>query len=170
MDGGGDLRLELDRNCDLKLKLDAPVSRGVTDYTLLENIPQINGHDLIGNQTGYELGLQDICVGTTQHWRDQISFIPGAGQIVIYTDYRTIEDGEGGTKNVPGLKIGDGVAYGIDLPFLGEYETEMIITSLNAQIQNQEIHVSASDRLRWDKKIDVRLIGDDFDIIEFFRE
>ena len=32
---------------------------GTYDYNILENKPQINSHELIGNQTGNDLGLVD---------------------------------------------------------------------------------------------------------------
>ena len=55
---------------------------------------------------------------TTAHWNQNIHFIPLNGEAVIYTDYRTIENDDGTTTVIPGIKIGDGKAYLIDLPFV----------------------------------------------------
>ena len=50
-------------NEDIEFSNDGPT--GVTDYTLLSNKPQINGHTLTGNKTGANLGLQNkILAGT----------------------------------------------------------------------------------------------------------
>lgn len=173
MDGSGQMNLVLDDGGQANLKFDSPVIRSVKNYEELENLPLINGHQLIGDQRGYELGLQDVCFGTTDHWNGQRDFIPDRGQIVIYMDHGTVDDGNGGKKNVPGIKIGDGNAYLIDMPFLGDDVANSILYRLNAHLQNQDIHVSAADRLRWDKKVDVRLIDNlqgEQEVIEFFRE
>lgn len=149
---------------------DGPVVHSVKNYEELTNLPSINGHTLIGDQSGHDLGLQDVCFGITEHWNNQREFIPEEGQIVIYMDHGTVDDGNGGTKNVPGIKVGDGKAYLIDMPFVGDDVAESILISLNNHLQNADIHVSAADRLRWDRKVDVRLTGTESDIIEFFRE
>ena len=57
---------------------------------------------------------------TTANWDSAVGFVPLAGEIIVYTDYRqetTIENGQSVTKNVAGIKIGDGNAYVQDLPF-----------------------------------------------------
>ena len=55
---------------------------------------------------------------TTAHWAIvQASFIPLAGEVIIYDDYKTVVE-DGVTKNVPGVKIGTGNAYLGDLPFV----------------------------------------------------
>lgn len=152
------------------LFIDRPIINGTDDYLKLRNLPQINGVTLIGNLSPHDLGLQDICYGTTQHWASQTGFIPAAGQIVIYTDKAVIEDDFGETKVVPGIKIGDGLAYCVDLPFLGDEVSEQLLQEIRMHLQNSEIHVSSSDRLRWDNKVAVRVVGYNGEIIEFYRE
>ena len=156
-----------------ELVLDRPIIKGIDDYDQLKNLPRINGHPLIGDQTGFEIGLQDVLFGITEHWNNQRDYIANKGQIVIYMDHGTVEDDEGNVKEVPGIKIGDGNAYLIDLPFVGDDVADVILTRLNNHLANQDIHVSAADRLKWDKKVDVRMVNDDLgetEIVEFFRE
>ena len=73
---------------------------------------------------------------TTANWNNARGFIPLSGEIIIYTDYRTETSVEGGqtvTKNVAGIKIGDGNAYVQDLPFQSGV-TEKDITFWNNKL------------------------------------
>lgn len=59
---------------------------------------------------------------TTANWeRVQGTFTPLAGELIVYTDYRTetYVDGNGQTqtRNIPAFKIGTGNAYLGDLAF-----------------------------------------------------
>lgn len=49
---------------------------------------------------------------TTAHWNAARGFVPLAGELIVYTDYR-----KEGNKDVPGIKVGDGRTYVQDLPF-----------------------------------------------------
>lgn len=57
--------------------------------------------------------------GTTAYWNSQASLISEKDVSYIYTDYRVITHGDGTTTTYYGLKIGDGRAYLIDIPFIG---------------------------------------------------
>ncbi len=124
---------------------------GTADYEKLKNKPQINGVTLLGNQSAADLHL--VYVGTVEEWASDITFIPPVGAIVIYTDYAT-----DGVNNIPNYKIGDGLAYLVDLPFVDDGVRDL----LNNHISNQSVHVSAEDRASWDNKVtcDVVPIGD----------
>lgn len=54
---------------------------------------------------------------TTQHWNAQRTLVSKAGHIYIYTDKETVDG-----RNIPGIKIGDGLAYLIDMPFIDTTE------------------------------------------------
>ena len=91
---------------------------------------------------------------TTQHWNEALGFIPLEGELIIYNDYKTIEkeiDGEVRQVQIPGLKIGDGMAYVQDLPFVNEDLRDKIME----HIDNPDIHVSVADRLFWNNKLNV---------------
>lgn len=90
---------------------------------------------------------------TTENWNAARSFIPLRGEIIIYTDHSHIDDGYGNTINVPGIKIGDGSAYLIDLPFVGNDVRYEILHELRQHTEDWSIHVSESDRIRWDNKL-----------------
>lgn len=74
------------------------------------------------------------------------SFTPLKGEIIVYSDYQTVD----GTV-IPGIKIGTGNAYVGDLPFVDE-DTR---ATLLAHIGNADIHVTAAQKTFWAGKIDV---------------
>ena len=69
---------------------------------------------------------------TTANWNAAIGFIPLEGEVIVYTDYKTITEGNV-TKYVPGIKIGSGNAYVQDLAFVGEADMRQILTALNGK-------------------------------------
>ena len=91
---------------------------------------------------------------TTQHWNEALGFIPLEGELIVYNDYKIIQkevDGEVRQVKVPGLKIGDGMAYIQDLPFVNED----LRIKIMEHIDNPDIHVSVADRLFWNNKLNV---------------
>ena len=97
-----------------------------------------------------------VLIDTTSHWNSQPTYIPKRGDIIVYSDHDTVID-EGVKKDVPGVKIGDGLAYLIDLPFT----TDAIAQRLIAHIGNSAIHVSAEDRAFWDNKLNYDVEGEE---------
>lgn len=89
---------------------------------------------------------------TTQQWNSDISFISQKNVLYLYMDYKTIEK-DGSEVFIPGLKIGDGTTYLVDLPFLND------VSDFNQQIldhiNNLSIHVSAADRIFWNNKLNL---------------
>ena len=70
-----------------------------------------------------EFGSQavgNVLRGTVSYWNSQPSLISEQDAIYIYTDYRTVDNGDGTYTYYQGMKIGDGSAYLIDIPFIGE--------------------------------------------------
>ena len=88
-----------------------------------------------------------IYANTTEGWNSQISLVSQSNAIYVYTDAGSVAG-----EPIPRLKIGDGLAYLIDLPFVNQEEIE--------HMNNQYIHVSAADRLFWDSKVRVYNVGE----------
>ena len=89
---------------------------------------------------------------TTANWNKAVNFIGLPGEIIIYDDRYSFQIEEGGetkTVYVPGIKICDGLAYLVDLPFI-DYITN---STLSQHINNTAIHVSAADRTFWNNKM-----------------
>lgn len=65
-------------------------------------------------------------IKTTSEWHQNnfdSTHISVKGKIYIYSDYQTITQNNQ-TTNIPGYKIGDGLAYIIDLPMCGALTVE----------------------------------------------
>ena len=91
---------------------------------------------------------------TTEDWNERLGFISEKNVLYIYTDYRIIEkDGE--EILLPGLKVGDGKSYLIDLPFLNS--TSDIDQVMIDHINNSVIHISAKERAFWNNKLNYQL-------------
>lgn len=104
--------------------------------TLVSDLPFIDSRTVDG---------KTILINSTENWRAQPTFIPNSGDIVIYADKATLSNG----TVVPGIKIGDGQAYGIDLPFVGDD----VLQSLTAHINDNVKHVTTNERQFWNNKL-----------------
>ena len=121
----------------------------IDNYDRLRNKPQINSVTLEGNVSLDDLGLKAIYCDTKENWDSQISLVSEAGAIYIYSNYETIYDDVGNPTFIAGLKIGDGNAYLIDIPFV----TEAMSSALIAHIGNADIHITAAERAFWNNKV-----------------
>ena len=131
---------------------------GTRDYEKLKNKPSINDVILVGNKTSDDLGiiskaeLSDILaaleiytpkiyVDPMENWNADPTIRTEEKTIYVYADYQTTSDG----KTVAGIKIGDGDAYLIDMPFID--------TIPMAHVNDSAIHVSPEDRAFWNNKV-----------------
>lgn len=87
---------------------------------------------------------------TTEHWNSQLGFIPKRGEIIIYSDYKTITR-DGRTVYVPGIKIGSGNGYLVDLPFVDDAVCE----NLAEHIQDRVAHVTQNEKDFWNNKLNM---------------
>lgn len=95
-----------------------------------------------------------ISIDTTERWGLKPTYIPAKGEIVIYSDYNIID----GTS-YPGIKIGDGKAYIVDLPFFVG-DIKRIVDIVDEHINNALIHVSEEDRAFWNAKLNCEMDGE----------
>lgn len=114
-----------------------------SNYESLHNKPQINGVTLSGNMSMSD--IKAVYDDTTVNWNSHIDFIPSAGAIVIYSDYAETEDG----VKIPNIKIGDGLAYLIDLPFVADDLREIVMS----HIISSTMHITAAERNSWNNKV-----------------
>lgn len=84
-----------------------------------------------------------IAVDITTNWLSNTSYIPNRGDIVIWLD-KTISD----SLHIPGIKIGDGLSYNVDLPFVGDD----IAIMLQGHINDEVCHISQEEREKWNNK------------------
>lgn len=88
---------------------------------------------------------------TTQYYdTEHKTEIYPAGTILIYSDYKT--DAQG--KLVPGVKVSDGLAYVVDLPFITEQEEAALeIADEALEIANAVATTLEQKEQSWDNKI-----------------
>jgi hypothetical protein len=80
---------------------------------------------------------------TTENWNKLTDLISEEGSYYVYTDY-LVKDG----LKYPNLKIGDGKAYVVDLPFIAVNEQQLL-----SHVNNQEIHITQAEREFWNNKV-----------------
>lgn len=97
---------------------------------------------------------------TTANWNQDLSFVPDKGEPIVYTDYKQVENDQGEITNVPGIKIGDGNAYLVDLPFIDDASAQAIFDEFSNHVSNTSIHVSSSEKEVWNNKTSCSLDGE----------
>lgn len=90
-----------------------------------------------------------VLYATTATWNSQPELVSARGYVYIYCDYR--QDGQG--RNIASIKVGDGLAYLIDLPFTDEL--------LYDHIYDQVRHITQEEREFWNNKVSCFLSGED---------
>ena len=91
---------------------------------------------------------------STANWNVARGFVPLAGEVIVYNDYKTIQkeiDGEMQEVLVPGIKVGDGRAYVQDLPFVDDELRDKLMIHIN----NPNVHTSVAEKLFWNNKLNV---------------
>ena len=87
----------------------------------------------------------NIQIKTTNEWKQYIDLISQPNIFYIYTDRYTKEDEEGHIIKYPGIKVGDGSSYLIDLPFVDDLFYD--------HIHNMNIHVTLAEKQFWNNKV-----------------
>lgn len=99
-----------------------------------------------------------IFIGTKEYWDSQKELIGQKGSIYIYEDYF-----KSGEHYIPNIKISDGKAYLIDNPFI----TTSIEDLLNAHIEDEIKHITATERAVWNNKVRCYIDEEDSENIIF---
>lgn len=86
---------------------------------------------------------------TKAAWDMQPQLIAEEGAIYVYSDKATIYDGVGNPVFVPGVKVGDGTSYLIDMAFVGDE----ILLALSNHVNNEVRHITQAERIFWNNKV-----------------
>lgn len=114
-----------------------------TQVELILNHP-IYYHDGTGISLWTGNTEKSVLYDTTANWNSRLSFVPDAGAIVVYSDFTTVDG-----NNVPNIKIGDGMAYVVDLPFVNDDMRSVILS----HISDTTRHITAAERDAWNNKV-----------------
>lgn len=130
----GEIRGTLTPRIQLNGSISLPKTVTGDNYLDLLNKPSINGETLIGDKSSEDLHI--VACKTSAEWAELTDLVSREGEIYVYSD--------AGANGEPMVKIGDGNAYVVDLPFTAV--TDFRIT--DTDIQN------------WNNKVAVRIEGD----------
>ncbi len=156
----------VERSCEIPVHFEQheTLTKYSKDYNQLENKPSIEGIILEGNIQLPEIGIRSIQYHTEAEWNAQPTLLTVEGALYIYSDHTKIIDPD--TREVtviPAIKIGDGVSYLSQIPFLGgssshetEKKVEILTRNVEEHVTNETIHVSDEDRNDWDSKVCAR--------------
>lgn len=92
-------------------------------------------------------GNEKIYYDTTAGWNAKLSLVSERGAIYVYSD-KAFDD-SGGYTYAPFIKVGDGSAYVVDLPFYDE----LIVTEASERISQQQGTVTDAERQFWNNKV-----------------
>ena len=82
-----------------------------------------------------------VLYASTATWNSQPQLVSARGYIYIYADYRQNQQGQ----NIAAMKVGDGSAYLIDMPFTDDL--------LYAHIADNIRHITQEEREFWNNKV-----------------
>jgi len=99
-----------------------------------------------------------VLYATTATWNSQPQLISDRGFIYIYADYRQNETGQ----NIPSMKVGDGNAYLIDMPFVDELLYEHLLDNVQ--------HITQEEREKWNNKVRCYMSDAKDDLLVFTTE
>ena len=91
-------------------------------------------------------------IGTTAYFEGVKTTVPPKGQLVIYSDLRSITKSDGTTITSAGIKVGDGNTTIEQLPFIDWFYWD--------HINDKNIHVTKDDKERWNDKISCEVLGE----------
>ena len=128
---------------------DLTVSTTIYDAEKLMVVGNENEHlvtfDTLQDYLNANLDKQ-VLFNTAAGWNAQPTLQSQVNTIYVYTDYRTVNN-----QNVAGIKVGDGNAYLIDIPF-----TDAIAT---AHIADTTRHITQAEREFWNNKVSAYYAG-----------
>lgn len=84
---------------------------------------------------------KQVKFNTTSGWNSQVTLVSESETLYVYTDHQTDSQGNA----IAGIKVGDGNAYVVDLPFTD--------TVMMEHIADTSVHITDSERAFWNNKV-----------------
>ena len=100
---------------------------------------------------------------TTAYWNSQVDLIAEEGVIYLYTDHVAVHGEDEEVTYYAGVKVGDGLAYLIDIPFVGEY-------IIDKHMQDEISHINQEEREFWNNKVTCYMDSEDPETIILTKE
>lgn len=106
-----------------------------------------------------DLNKSGIVAATSAQWATNTSYIAPKDTIIIYTDGGSYTNNNT-TITVPKIKISDGLAYVVDLPFVGDDVAAVIRSELSAHVNDAVKHITSTERTFWNNKLNCDISGE----------
>lgn len=103
-----------------------------------------------------------IYYGTKEYWNSQVSLISEKSIVYVYSDYAS-KTVDGNTMLIPNIKVGDGNAYLIDIPFI----TQSVEDLINLHIDDTIKHITEQERESWNNKVSCYINPDNLERLIF---
>ena len=123
-------------NCFCRVKLKVNDTETVPLTVRSDRNIDFNSHEYIDIR---HLSYEQILFNTKQGWAES-GMISQENILYVVTDFKTIDG-----VTYAGFKVGDGLAYVVDLPCV-----EDVIFD---HIENANIHVTSADKANWNNKV-----------------
>lgn len=166
LDNGTNINLSVKDNTQYELGFGMSINPGQPtggyNYNNLRNKPSISGVILQGNLTLQDLNGAPVYFDTTNNWNTYSGLISEKNAVYVYTDYKQVSIGNN-VKLIPGIKIGDGSAYLIDLPFITDSNTQTIAN----HIADTQIHTNSVEKGYWNNKVTCNIDQEDSENLIF---
>ena len=91
-------------------------------------------------------------IGTTAYFEGVKTTVPPRGQLVIFSDLRSIKKSDGTTITSAGIKVGDGIKTIEQLPFIDWFYWD--------HLNDANIHVTAEEKTFWNNKITCEVLDE----------
>ena len=86
-------------------------------------------------------------VDTKENWDAQRDLVSDANTVYFYRNFKTVQLDNNTFQNIPGMKLGDGSAFLIDLPFMSD--SGLFWDHINDQVR----HIPSAERANWHDKV-----------------
>lgn len=93
----------------------------------------------------------NVYMNTVEYWNSNPLLIAKDKAIYVYTNYDEFEG-----QAIPGIKVGDGKAYLIDIPFISGNKD-----AFEDHIRNSTIHVTQEEKDFWNNKNRAEVVNDE---------
>lgn len=136
-----DINTKADNVVPVTVNAEEPISVEVTPENINVEM-EVNSSGLVNIALLGSMGgnCSKIFYKTTTEWNKYPGEMSQPGAIYIYSDYMEYEG-----RNMAGFKIGDGLAYIIDLPFVDKVYSD--------HVQDAVRHVTQTEREFWNNKV-----------------
>lgn len=144
LDNNGKLNITTSTDESLRINIDASdkLNLSLKDDSKL-NI-DVDANESLNIDLGAIFSTTGSCkvlYNTTAYWNSRPQLIAAKGYLYVYSDWKTDTSG----RKIAGIKVGDGLAYLIDMPFTDQIWADHVSDVVR--------HITQAERVFWNNKV-----------------